>query len=80
VFCGTAQTLFAREELPMKKFFVLYGDYDEYFVCDADDAKHAVEQCEDYLTTFNGYYPESGQVNGVFRGEQDDSWINFPVE
>lgn len=50
----------------LKKYFVLYGDHDEWFVCDAEDADHAAEQCRDH----NG-----DEVHAVFEGVQDDSWV-----
>lgn len=51
----------------MTRFFVQYGDHDEWFACLADDAAHAAEQCLDFA-------PPGSDVHGVWRAEQDDSW------
>jgi hypothetical protein len=50
----------------MNTFFVLYGDHNEYFVCQAENATHAAEQCKDH----NGE-----AIHGVFLAVQDDSWM-----
>lgn len=61
----------------MKRFFVLYGDHESWFACYADDAAHAVEQCNDFT-------PRES-VHGVWVATQDDSWARpttqgtFPV-
>ena len=51
----------------LKKYFVLYGDHDEYFVCEAESADHAGEQCHDFT---------GGQtIHGIWLGVQDDNWV-----
>ena len=67
VFCGT------KLEVPLRTFFVLYGDHEECFMCRAENATHAVEQCANFIGGVNN-------IHGVFRGVQDDSWLlgDFP--
>ena len=53
--------------LMLKKYFVLYGDYDEWFVCDAENAQHAAEQARDH---------NDDVIHAVFEAVQDDNWVN----
>ena len=55
----------------MSKYFVLYGDYAEWFVCSADSADHAAEQAYDFTN--------NDQIHGIWRGEQDDGWLECPT-
>lgn len=45
----------------MEKYFVCHGIYNSWFVCWADDAAHAKEQCEDA-------YPGE-EIHVIYKGE-----------
>lgn len=54
----------------MKRYFLLYGDFDEWFTCEADSPNHAAEQCDDFT--------QGEQIHDVFVGEQvsPDKWYD----
>lgn len=67
--CGVCKDCEHFADCPnrIKKYFVQYGDHDEYFVCQAESADHAGEQCHDFT---------GGQtIHGIWEGKQDDNWV-----
>lgn len=50
----------------MTRYLVQYGDYAEWFTCEADDATHAVEQTLDANPR--------ARIHDVFRAEPENSW------